>query len=126
MESNKEILDKLGKKIIEDCFDPTLENLNSLRKKENPPIIFEKYVEFLKKMDNNDFEILNKYLRESLGNFLFDILRIFEENDQFKLYYEAEGQKINLVEISENLKAEPIIEDGWIDRFSEEKNNKEE
>lgn len=51
---------------------------------------------------------------------LFDFLKIFEEHPEFKIIYEENGQQVNLVEISEMLKAEPIIENGWIDRFSKE------
>jgi hypothetical protein len=51
---------------------------------------------------------------------LFDFLKIFEENPQYKLIYEENiGHQINLLEISEMPKAEPIIENGWIKRFSE-------
>jgi len=36
-----------------------------------------------------------------------------------------DGKQVNLVEISEMLKAEPIIENGWIERFSKYANEKE-
>lgn len=71
-------------------------------------------------MDKKDFQILQKYFSESLKGILFNFLRSFEENEHFKLYYEKNEQKVNLVEISEMLKAEPIIENGWIERFSKE------
>lgn len=123
MKSNEDILNEFGKKIIEDCIDPALGNLSSLRKKENPPILFKEYTELFKKLDDNDFKILKKYLAESLGGLTFNILRVFEENEQFKISYDNDGNQINLLEISEDLKAEPIIENGWIQRFSKELNN---
>ena len=89
-----------------------------MRIKENPPVIFKEYVELFKKMNNKDFSILQKYLEESIGDTIFNILRIFEEDERFKLIYEEDGKQVNLVEISEMLKAEPIIENGWIERFS--------
>lgn len=49
---------------------------------------------------------------------MFDFLRIFEENQQYKIYFETGEQKVNLVELSEMLKAEPNIENDWINRFS--------
>ncbi|CAL2106423.1 hypothetical protein T190115A13A_210077 [Tenacibaculum sp. 190524A02b] len=39
------------------------------------------------------------------------------------MYYEVNEQKVNLVEISELLKAEPIIDNGWIERFSKKLDN---
>ncbi len=124
MKSNQEILDEFGKILTNDCFDPTYANLLGLKQKENPPLIFKEFSELFKKMDKNDFEILQKYFGESLKGILFNFLRSFEENEHFKLYYEKNEQKVNLVEISEMLKAEPIIENGWIDRFSNEINRK--
>ena len=123
MKTNKEILDEFGKKIIESGFDPSIGNLISLRNKENPPMIFEQYVNLFKKLNENEFNILKQYLKESLGDLLFNFLKVFEENPHFKLYYEKDNQKINLVEISEMLKAEPIIEGGWIERFSKQLKN---
>ena len=118
MKTNQEILDTIGEEIIKFSFDPAIGNLLSLRIKENPPVIFKEYVELFKKMNNKDFSILQKYLEESIGDTIFNILRIFEEDRRFKLIYEEDGKQINLVEISEMLKAEPIIENGWIERFS--------
>ncbi|WP_299312550.1 hypothetical protein [uncultured Aquimarina sp.] len=48
----------------------------------------------------------------------FNFFKIFEEHQAFRLIYEEDGKRVNLVEISEMLKAEPTIENGWISRFS--------
>ena len=125
MKTNQEILDTIGEEIIKFSFDPAIGNLLSLRIKENPPVIFKEYVELFKKMNNREFSILQKYLEESIGDTIFNILRIFEEDERFKLIYEEDGKQINLVEISEMLKAEPIIENGWIERFSKYAKEKE-
>lgn len=121
MKSDNEILNEYGEKLIKFSFDPAIGNLLSLRVKENPPVIFEDYVNLFKKLDTADFLVLQKYLQESVGGVLFNVLRVFEEDERFKLIYEEEGKQVNLVEISEMLKAEPIIENGWIERFSKEK-----
>ena len=76
-------------------------------------------------MNNKEFSILQKYLEESIGDTIFNILRIFDEDERFKLIYEENGKQINLVEISEMLKAEPLGENGWIDRFSKYAKEKE-
>ncbi len=125
MKTNQEILDTIGEEIIKFSFDPAIGNLLSLRIKENPPVIFKEYVELFKKMNNKEFSILQKYLEESIGDTIFNILRIFEEDERFKLIYEEDGKQVNLVEISEMLKAEPIIENGWIERFSKYAKEKE-
>jgi len=125
MKTNQEILDTIGEEIIKFSFDPAIGNLLSLRIKENPPVIFKEYVELFKKMNNKDFSILQKYLEESIGDTIFNILRIFEEDGRFKLIYEEDGKQINLVEISEMLKAEPLGENGWIERFSKYAKEKE-
>lgn len=125
MKTNQEILDTIGEEIIKFSFDPAIGNLLSLRIKENPPVIFKEYVELFKKMNNKEFSILQKYLEESIGDTIFNILRIFEEHECFKLIYEENGKQINLVEISEMLKAEPLGENGWIERFSKYAKEKE-
>ena len=125
MKTNQEILDTIGEEIIKFSFDPAIGNLLSLRIKENPPVIFKEYVELFKKMNNKDFSILQKYLEESIGDTIFNILRIFEEDERFKLIYEENGKQINLVEISEMLKAELLGENGWIERFSKYATEKE-
>ncbi len=124
MKTNQEILNLLGEIIIKDCFDPTYANIDSLKNKENPPQIFVDYSNFFKRLSSSDYNMLKKYFRESLGALLFDVLRVFEENPEFKLIYEEDGQQIDLTKISESLMAEPIIENGWIQRFSKELNDK--
>ena len=107
--SNQEILDEFGKIVVDTVFDFN-------------------YVMLKSNIDNNlkKGTLKNKIdflSEESLRSILFDFLKIFEENENFKIYYEKEGQKVNLVEISEMLKAEPIIKNGWIERFSKELNS---
>lgn len=67
MKSNQEILDEFGFELIKNTFDPAIGNLLSLSVKENPPLIFENYVNLFKKMNYTDFIILQKYLQESIG-----------------------------------------------------------
>ncbi len=123
MKTNRAILDEFGEKLINKCFDPAYGNLASLKLKENPPLIFEEYSSLFKKLDEKDFKTLQNYLRESLGGMLFNVLRLFEEEEKLKLFYEEDGKQLNLVGISEDLKSEPIIENGWIERFSDELKN---
>jgi len=120
MKKSKEVLDDFGKKIIERCFDPAIGNCKSLKAKENPPAIFKNYTDLFKKLDNKEFDVLIEYLKESYGNILFNFLGIFEESNNYKILFEEDGSQVDLNKISEMLKAEPIIENGWIQRFSKE------
>lgn len=120
MKENKEILDEFGQYVAKDCFDPSYGNLSSLRNHDNPPPIFVEYCDLFKRLSPEDFSTLQAYLKESIEGTLHDFLRIFEDNEQFKIVYEENGEQVDLNEASEMLKAEPLIEDGWIERFSEE------
>ncbi|CAM1345106.1 hypothetical protein [Tenacibaculum amylolyticum] len=118
MKSNKEILDEFGEKIIQDSFDPIISNILSLRQKENPLPIFKNYCDLLQNLNEKDFTILQEYLKDRISSSIYNFLRFFEENENFKIIYQENEKQINLLEISEMLKAEPIIENGWIERFS--------
>ncbi|WP_324025376.1 hypothetical protein QSV08_19545 [Maribacter sp. BPC-D8] len=116
MKTNQEILDEFGKILISDVFDKGYEfiknDISDLAETEG-------YENLFGNMNNDQKMEIEKYTKEILEGVLFQFLKIFEENKQFKLLYENESQQIDLVKISEMLKAEPIIEDGWINRFSE-------
>ncbi|MRI64134.1 hypothetical protein EDM00_09050 [Ornithobacterium rhinotracheale] len=104
MKSNQEILDEFGKILVRNAYDFCFEIL-----KEN--------ISFCIK-NNILEENINDIIKEYSESMLFNLLKIFEEDERFRLIYEENGQQVDLVKISEMLKAEPIIENGWIDRFS--------
>ncbi|CAG2531946.1 hypothetical protein MAR621_02598 [Maribacter dokdonensis] len=116
MKTNQEILDEFGKILISDVFDKGYEiiknDISDLAETEG-------YEKLFGNMNNDQKMEIEKFTKEILEGVLFQFLKIFEENKQFKLLYEKENIQVNLVKISEMLKAEPIIEDGWINRFSE-------
>tara|TARA_R110000751_G_scaffold140906_2_gene244572 strand:- start:87 stop:503 length:417 start_codon:yes stop_codon:yes gene_type:complete len=116
MKTNQEILDEFGKILISDVFDKGYEiiknDISDLAETEG-------YEKLFGNMNNDQKMEIEKFTKEILEGVLFQFLKIFEENKQFKLLYEKENIRVNLVKISEMLKAEPIIEDGWINRFSE-------
>jgi len=113
--NNKDILDLFGKIIVEQVFDNQykfiLNDLSALRETESYKSLFSNMSESQK------LEIEN-YTCEILKGSLFDFLRIFEEYEDFQIVYNSEGKKTDLNKISEMLKSEPIIKNGWIDRFS--------
>lgn len=104
MKTDKEILDEFGKKLINDVFEFNYFMLSSNLKKN---------------LESGDLHNkIDTITRKSLESIMFAFLKIFEEQENYKLIYEENGKQVNLEEISEMLKAEPIIENGWIDRFS--------
>ncbi|HEX7904187.1 MAG TPA: hypothetical protein VF487_09930 [Chitinophagaceae bacterium] len=125
MKSNTEILNEFGRLAIQDCFDPCMGNMDSLRKRSDPPEIFKDYVRLFQSISDEDYQILRRYLKENLRSLMFNFLRIFEEHQEFKIVYTHGEKEINLLDTSEMLKAEPIIENGWINKFSKQINNKE-
>ncbi len=106
MKTNREILDEFGQILIETTYD-----LNFKILKEN----------LIKNLQKGKLEEkISAFSKEAIEGVLFDFMKLFEENDQFKLYFEMDGQRVNLVEISEMLKAEVLTSEGWIERFSKE------
>ena len=104
MKTNEEILDEFGRILISSVYEFN-------------------YSLLLENIGNNlEYENVKQKARlvtkNSLESMLFDFLKIFEENEQFKLIYEEDGKQVDLNKISEMLKAEPTIENGWIARFS--------
>ena len=120
MKTEKGILDEFGKILIEQSFDNQYRFI--LNTKEDLAET-EGYKNLFSQMSDIQKREIENYTFEVLKGTLFDFLKIFEEYTQFKLYYEDNDKKIDLTQISESLKAEPIIENGWIDRFSSEKQN---
>ena len=118
--TDKEILDFFGEKIITQILD---RYYLWIPKEINTGLTNPNKTQY-----NEVFDELKNYILEHLNSFLFDILGFFEENEEFKLIFKSDGKQVDLVKISEMLKAEPIIEGGWIDRFSQfsDKRNEED
>jgi hypothetical protein len=109
MKSDQEILDDFGKTLIDEVFD---NQYRFIRNKTEDLAETEGYKNLFSNMTETQKKEIEHYTYEMLEGALFDFLRIFEENPQFKLYYEKDGQKM--------LKSEPLTEEGWIARFSKE------
>lgn len=119
MKTNQEILDKFGELIINNIFDRRYKGLREIIDNgyKNPKMSH--YNKLFSKLTQKERKKLNQFMIDNMNSLLFDFLNFFEENEEFKLIYEENGDQINLVKISEMLKAELIIEGGWIDRFSQ-------
>jgi hypothetical protein len=126
MKNDKEILDFLGQKIVENCYDGTISHFISIRKKIVPPIIFKEKADFLKSLSSVQFEEVKKIIGNTVEIAFAEFFNILDENPTYKIIYEKDGQQVDLNKISEMLKAELFIENGWIERFSKFENNEQE
>jgi hypothetical protein len=123
MKTDNEILDNFGKIVVDNIYDDQMLFHKRILADQTPWGIKKEYVAVTNKLDANDQAILTNYMHDILSTSLFAFLKVFEEHQEYKIVYEEEGRQVNLAEISEMLKAEPIIDDGWIARFSKEKPN---
>jgi len=118
---NSKILDSFGEKIVTQIIDryykqipvEIQEGLNIPERKELNGVF--------DKLTDNEKKLLIKFIIDLINSTLFDYLEFFELNPEFKLTFDEGGQQISLIEISEMLKAEPLGDDGWIERFSKYK-----
>lgn len=121
MKSDKEILNEFGELVAKNVFD---NQYSFILNKTEDLVQTEGYTNLFHNMSAVQKKELEDYTKEILKGALFDFLKIFEENEQFRIIYEADGTGVDLNKASEMLKAEPIIENGWLDRYSETINNK--
>lgn len=118
MKTNQEILDEFGKKVIDSILDRYYKAIPNIVKEGYKNPTMSHYNDLFNKIEDDKKLVLSKFVLENINSILFDFLNFFEENEEFKLIYEKNGKQINLVEICEMLKAEPLGENGWIKRFS--------
>jgi len=123
MKTNKEILEQFGKYVGSDAFDSSYGSIVEILNATCPNQMMQDKVELFSRFSSEEKKVIREYVYELISGTLFDFLRIFEEHTEFKIVYEENGQQVDLNKISEMLKAEPIIENGWIQRFSKELNN---
>lgn len=125
MKTNKEILEQFGKYVGSDAFDSSYGSIVEILNATCPNQMMQDKVELFNRFSSEEKKVIREYVYELISGTLFDFLRIFEEHPEFKIVYEENGQQVDLNKISEMLKAEPIIENGWIQRFSKELNNED-
>lgn len=119
METNK-VLDKFGNLVATEMFDS---QYRFVKNKVEDLAQTDGYKNLFSGMTSEQKREIEYYTREVLKGASFDFLRIFEEHTEFKIIYEENGNQVDLNKISEMLKAEPIIENGWIAKYSKELND---
>ena len=120
MNNKQEILNEFGKILVENTYDDGIKYFKQILNYNTKWGHGKDYSDMFNRLENEDQKILQDYLHESFSTMLFSFMKIFEESEKFRLMYKQEGESIDLNELSEMLKSEPIIEGGWIERFSKE------
>jgi transcription initiation factor IIE alpha subunit len=118
--SNTEILDKIGKTVVEKVYDESLSYFRALRAGTTKWGIGKEYTDVLNKLSESDKDILYKLHESTINTAIFSFMQIFEDHPEFKIVYEENGRQVDLNKISEMLKAE---HHSWIKRFSQELKN---
>lgn len=119
-EQKREILDYFGKKVIE-FRDSDLDiAIDYATGKSVNPVKAKQY-SILSTLNHEQKESVNDLLSETITATIFNFLDMFEENaDKMELIIKKDGQKYNMVEISEKMGSEIACYDdtGWIQKFS--------
>ena len=119
-EQKREILDYFGKKVIE-FRDSDLDiAIDYATGKSVNPVKAKQY-SILSTLNHEQKESVSDLLSKTITATIFNFLDMFEENaDKMELIIKKDGQKYNMVEISEKMGSEiACYEDtGWIQKFS--------
>ena len=114
MKSNNQILEDLGKKLIQECLDP-LYYPNKISAKNIAEL--DNDIKVLHHLSDIDLNQVSFIVNTRLEYLLFNFIRFFEENNEYKFLYENK----DLTTVSEDFKSELVGENGWIERFSQVK-----
>lgn len=118
MKTSQEILDEFGQIIVNTIVDRNYKGIERIVFKGSPNPRKAKSHDAFSNLCDDEKAIVKNFIIKNSHNLIFEFLKVFEDHPQFKLIYEENEKQINLVEVSEMLKAEPIIENGWIARLS--------
>jgi len=111
------ILEAFGKLATESVFNPTIKRIETFSIKETVPEIFNYYSSLIQNLSNSEYDTFLQYARDINSSFIFDFLKIFEENNESKMTLTEGTRMIDLNEISEMIKTEHLGEGGWINKF---------
>jgi len=120
MKNNSDILDNFGKMLVQSIIDRHCKGFTKgiFEGFKSPQM--KKYNDLFETLNTNEKQLLRQFLIQNNNALIFDILNIFEANKNYKIVYEEDSESFDLNELSEMLKAELIIENGWLARFSRE------
>jgi len=123
--TDKEILDEFGKEFISKTYDKSLFSIKQYIDNQVTNNSLSEVQEFKKlfsSLNTEQKELLFKFFKQQLALMMCSTLEIFDDRD-YKIVYETEKQKVYLDKASMEvntgvIQAEPIVENGWIEKFS--------
>lgn len=119
----KQNLERFGKLLVENCYNEGLEIIHNNRTSqvdnEDPNEFTDRMLKEMTPAQYADFVTFQKHIFDL---HLFSLMRIFEENSEFKLVY-MPGEKdlpIDFLHLTEGLMHESNSSCGWIHKFGKE------
>jgi len=121
MDLNKNnCLEYFGKLVVENAHDYLLKGMfYKILDSSMSDGLDNKWKQILVGLDKKDLAIMELVLHRYLDVYLFELLKIFEENDEFKLSFSNGTEMIELKDLSGFLPSEGAREDGWFENYSE-------
>jgi hypothetical protein len=123
MKENNEILDEFGKLVVNHVFDEMYKDFSRILHGTTDWVKAKEYTELFNKFNDQEKELAKKYIASFLSTTIFSFLDMFEIQSNFKLIFSEDEDAdvgIDLVKLCDMLKVEVGMENGWIDRFSQE------
>lgn len=111
------ILEDFGFKLTKICFDESFTSPNEINLKY--------LLEYWDTLTNTEKKILQDYFFSMSQNILPSIMLAFVESFMYSdnctldlCYIDQSLKSMNLKELSDNLVAEPVLDNGWLDNYS--------
>lgn len=120
-----ESLEKFGKIIIENLRDKQIDFYRGLLTEKWKAEDLKDLQKKLKTIDKKDKETINDLVDELLTHAIHDLLFAIQENHDLENGLEILVDNKNVAELSDGLHGEIFSDDGWIQKFSKYKSDKE-
>tara|TARA_B100001093_G_C26675439_1_gene948067 strand:+ start:325 stop:696 length:372 start_codon:yes stop_codon:yes gene_type:complete len=116
--SEYELLDKLGKYLVQSGKDDTLFNLDSIIEGRLKSANGKKMHQELQSFDEKQIEVLRKMGTLLTDMSLHNVLSMIESSDEIDVIVNEDGNKISVKDVSDGLAGELYSEDGWLLKYS--------
>ena len=102
-----------GRKVVEEILDKSIRQTLSAFSNPKNTLLQKKIATF----SQEQIDVLRELVPYIITGTVSDMLCFFEENEDIQLMVDFEGEKVNIVEVSDGLYGDLNGRDGWIDRF---------
>jgi hypothetical protein len=118
-------LDKFGRIIIENLRDKQIDYSNRLLEGKWKADELKELQEKLSKFNKEEKNIIKELIEDILTHSMHDLLSAFQESNDYENEMEIIIDNQNVADISDGLHGEIFGEEGWIQKYSKYKSNKE-